>query len=312
MGVVGLKPIETGVRAGSPRLVRSLRRLPSETLSDQERLAVAAQMFHVKRRRGVSTIAKAAGELAYSPRAAPRGADEKDTVLIAQKEGVSTDGSDRVPGAASDASSMRTVSANHTRRIAHQFGVFLHGDATAARSIPGASRQNSRKTSIQPTRSLFSFRDPVSPHLAARDAGVRIDLGAIERWIAEHEAPLTLVETAGALFSPIGYGVTNFDLARVVEADAVLLIAPDRLGVLHDLTTTLALAAAKGDADLGIVLSAPATKDTSTGRNAAEVERLGLGSVVAEFPRAACGESASQSAAEKVAAWVSQRPRWFR
>jgi dethiobiotin synthetase len=269
-------------------------------------------MFHVKRH----GAAEPAGGLSNAQRPVPRAIGGRNSGSNRPRGSVTTEGSDRATGGSRDATRIRSASARQTnqgRRIAPaQFGAVRHDDAATARFTRGVKGRRSNQAVIQPTRSLFSFADPVSPHLAARDAGVRIDLGAIERWIAEHEAPLTLVETAGALFSPIGYGVTNFDLARVVEADAVLLVAPDRLGVLHDLTTTLALAAAKGGSDVGIVLSAPATKDTSTGRNAAEVERLGLGSVVAAFPRAACAESSSQSAAEKVAAWVSQRAGSFR
>ena len=66
-------------------------------------------------------------------------------------------------------------------------------------------------------QSLYAFPQPVSPHLAARMAGQRIDLGAILRWIEEQSAPLVVVETAGGLFSPLGPGLTNADLARALQ-----------------------------------------------------------------------------------------------
>ena len=175
------------------------------------------------------------------------------------------------------------------------------------RSPPSRGGSRPRRTTPAgpaPLRSLFAFADPVSPHLAAREAGIRIDLGAIERWVGDHAAPITVIETAGALFSPVGHRTTNFDLVQSLRPDVVLLVAPDRLGVLHDLTTTLALAAARGGPELAILLSAPPRKDTSTSRNAAEIESLGIGRVVAEFPRAATDAVATLRAAEQVDAWI--------
>jgi dethiobiotin synthetase len=162
----------------------------------------------------------------------------------------------------------------------------------------------SRSAQVLPQASLYSFPEPVSPHLAARDAGVRIDLGLIERWVAEHEAPVTIVETAGGLFSPLGHTSTNFELAWALRPDGVLLVAPDRLGVLHDLTTTLALVAARGGLPIGVVLSAPAAPDASTGRNSHEIEALGLGAAIATFPRRPTGHPATVAAARTVIAWA--------
>jgi dethiobiotin synthetase len=247
--VVGLKPIETGVRPASSDPVARRRRDANgarTALSDQEQLAEAAQMFHVKH--------------------SPVGRAGRDGKMFHVKQ---SDPAARIPRPG-----------RRSRRPT------THG-------APGL-----------PTRSLFAFADPVSPHLAAREAGVRIDLGAIERWVSDHEAPITVVETAGALFSPIGYGTTNFDLVQSLRPDIVLLIAPDRLGVLHELTTTLGLCAARGGPDLAILLSAPPRKDTSTGRNAAEIEELGIGRVVADFPRAAPSAAATQRAASQVDEWM--------
>jgi len=89
--------------------------------------------------------------------------------------------------------------------------------------------------------------DAVAPHLAARRAGVRIDLKEIQRWLGEHPAPVVAVETAGGLFSPLtDKGFTNADLVTALAPAALVLVAPDRLGVLHDLTATLGLAATRG------------------------------------------------------------------
>ena len=153
-------------------------------------------------------------------------------------------------------------------------------------------------------RSLYAFPDPISPHLAARRAGVRIDLGLIDRWVRDHEAPMTVIETAGGLFSPLGHGATNFELTQALQPQAVVLVAPDRLGVLHELTTTLALAAARGGPPLGVVLSTPAKKDASTGCNAAELSALGITQPLAVFPRASARASVTAEAARRIIAWI--------
>jgi len=169
------------------------------------------------------------------------------------------------------------------------------------------SDQRRRKIDHEhPLQSLFAFPEPISPHLAARKVGTRIDLGAIERWVKTHEAPITVVETAGGLFSPLGHGVTNFELIQTLQPDAVILVALDRLGVLHELTTTLALAAARGGSSVGVVLSTPSKKDASTGRNAPEIALLGIARPIAVFPRAGAHAPATEDAARQVIGWVEQ------
>jgi dethiobiotin synthetase len=134
-------------------------------------------------------------------------------------------------------------------------------------------------------RSLYAFPEAVSPHLAARLGGERIDLAAIRRWVKE-QPPAVVVETAGGLFSPLGPAMTNLDLVRALGPNLLILVAPDRLGVLHDLTATLGLAAARGLNVDATVMSAPESPDASTGTNAAELDRLGIARPVVRFPRA--------------------------
>jgi len=146
---------------------------------------------------------------------------------------------------------------------------------------------------------LHLFLPPISPHLAARQAGVFLELDALAaraRALAEgHE--VFLVETAGGLFTPLSEKTTNADLARALGGH-LLLVAPDRLGVLHDLGATLRAARAVGLSEAVVVLSAPERPDASSGSNAAEVERT-LGQRVASvFPRGAVEDEAIQRSAE--------------
>jgi dethiobiotin synthetase len=159
-------------------------------------------------------------------------------------------------------------------------------------------------------RPLYAFAPPISPHLAARRAGVTIRADVVAQKAAEL-ADLYhwfFVESAGGLFSPISDEETNFDLSRALEKESaraprrfrtdphafgVLLVAPDRIGVLHDIGATVRAAMIRPV----VALSAPAVADASTGTNAEEIRRLRLASRVIEFPRATPDESQAAAAA---------------
>lgn len=125
--------------------------------------------------------------------------------------------------------------------------------------------------------SPWRLRRPVSPHLAAREQGLSIGLDDVVRWVEAEErraaADFTLVETAGGAFSPLAAGVTNADLAAALEPARWLLVAPDALGVLHDVTATLRALRRAPDA---VVLSGARPNDQSSGSNAAELLSLGI------------------------------------
>lgn len=151
---------------------------------------------------------------------------------------------------------------------------------------------------------LHTFAAPISAHLAARFAGARIDLDAIR----ERAAALTsahdvfILETAGGLFSPLREDATNLDLVRALAPARVLLVAPDRIGVLHDVAATSIAARSCGLGFDAVALSAPATPDASTGTNAAELAAtLGV-TIATTFPRAALDGAETHASALLVAA----------
>lgn len=151
----------------------------------------------------------------------------------------------------------------------------------------------------------YALPDPVSPHLAARRVGSRIDLGRVVAWVDAHdEAEVLVVETAGALLSPLGPGVANLDLARVLRPDHLLLVGSDRLGVLHDVAVTMhALRTMAPDLPAPVLLlQPPAVADASTGTNAEELVGLGIVSVVYGFPRAEPTAAETRAAARRVLA----------
>ena len=149
----------------------------------------------------------------------------------------------------------------------------------------------------------YAFRDPVSPHLAARREGRSIELETIAAWVGARDADWQIVETAGGLLSPLSTDLTNLDLALALEPTAVVLCAPDRLGVLHDVAAALLALNLANLADRTVVaLSAPPLGDDSTGSNAAELETLGRAERPAAFPRAASHAAESEQAAAFLAA----------
>jgi dethiobiotin synthetase len=135
----------------------------------------------------------------------------------------------------------------------------------------------------------YMFRDPVSPHLAARREGREIDPGVVVAWVNEvrRQADGVVLELPGGLFSPLTEHVTNADVVARLAPTAILLVAPDRLGVIHDVVATARAARSLGLRLRGIVLSTPAVADASTGTNAAELERGAPGlPVLTVLPRA--------------------------
>jgi dethiobiotin synthetase len=157
----------------------------------------------------------------------------------------------------------------------------------------------------------FAFTRPVSPHLAAREAGVEVDVLAAARWVDRHPAEVQVIETAGALLSPLSDHAVNLDLVTALDPDALVLVAPDRLGVLHEVRSTLVAqrALAPHLREPVVLLQPPAVADASTGTNARELERLGVARGVVTFPR--CKPELADAAAVRVLRACGIRDRRF-
>jgi dethiobiotin synthetase len=122
------------------------------------------------------------------------------------------------------------------------------------------------------TAPTLRLRAPLSPHLAARREGSPIDPAALAklREVVLARCEVLVMELAGGLFSPFDDRLDNADW--LVGSDArVVVVAPDRLGVLHDTSAVLRAARPLGLTIEAIVLSAPETPDASTGTNAEEL-----------------------------------------
>lgn len=129
-------------------------------------------------------------------------------------------------------------------------------------------------------RPRYALAAPVSPHLAARQHGVNIEIEEVVRWVEFNTTAATappsevaLVESAGGLFSPLSAMTTNLDLIRRLEPCAWILVAPNRLGVLHDVGAAVRAARAEHRAPDILYLNRMG-HDESTASNAAELRRL--------------------------------------
>lgn len=144
----------------------------------------------------------------------------------------------------------------------------------------------------------------VSPHLAARDEGVAIDLDRVVQFVASvrNAADAVALELPGGLFSPLSPTTTNADLVLALSPSATLLVAPDRLGVLHDVAATTRAAAATSVALRGIILVAPEVSDPSTTTNAAELPLVTTVPVLASLGRASVDDLAKSADVRDVVA----------
>lgn len=85
----------------------------------------------------------------------------------------------------------------------------------------------------------YAFIPPVAPHLAAREAGVAVDAGAI--WEAfrtlQRHADCVVVEGVGGWVVPLGPDYLQADLARVLALPVVMVVSL-RPGCIDQASTT--------------------------------------------------------------------------
>jgi dethiobiotin synthetase len=173
----------------------------------------------------------------------------------------------------------------------------------------------------------YAFAAPLSPHRAAMLEGAHVDIAHIVDSIAQlaPRCALLIVELPGGLFSPLTTDVCGADLYRMTaqrfmahgaaaQADGqgahnceLLLVAPNRLGVLHDVAS---VRRALGFS-LGIATPAQfrvalvdcvesAEPDLSCDTNAADLVACGVNQVIV-IPRLAVEKLATCTQVEALA-----------
>lgn len=128
---------------------------------------------------------------------------------------------------------------------------------------------------------MCALRTPVSPFRAAALEHRGVSISEIRKQVADITLRYTtgwcLIETAGGALSPLTRDDTNADLALALGPDALwVLVGPDSLGVIHDVTATCAALRTRGRAPDLLVLSAARPPDESSGGNAAELRDIGF------------------------------------
>lgn len=158
----------------------------------------------------------------------------------------------------------------------------------------------------EPDEALVRLRAPLAPPVAADREGAELSM---DRWVDRIEAieaiggaDLTLVEGAGGVLSPLTWDATARELAAALDAPA-LVVAPDRLGCLTHTLTALEALRAGGVEPLGVVYSAPAEGDASTGSNPETLARFSQMDRVARLERVADFREAAGELGE-VADWL--------
>jgi dethiobiotin synthetase len=106
-------------------------------------------------------------------------------------------------------------------------GALVSEDACALRAVSTVALSNEESN-------RYAFLPPISPHLAARAAGVSIDIHEITRAANAVRArcDFLLIEGAGGWLTPLGADVEHSDIAKALDL-AVVLVVPLRLGCIN-------------------------------------------------------------------------------
>ena len=132
----------------------------------------------------------------------------------------------------------------------------------------------------------WHFEAPLSPALAARLERRTVTLEEVLAHIRHHskQSELTLVEGAGGLLSPLTVDGDTRDLIIHLKARP-LIVASNRLGVIHDVRATLSCLPPLLRSSVPVVLMAPAAADASTARNARSLAEYHPADRIVEIPR---------------------------
>ena len=160
------------------------------------------------------------------------------------------------------------------------------GDTATVAALAGLSPER-----LHPP--VHVFDPPVSPHLAAEQAGVAIRSEDIR--LPDSDRPL-VVEGAGGALVPLSDRETMLDLMVRLDLPVVLVVA-DRLGAINQTLLTLEALRRRGLEVLGVVLTGAPFAD-----NAATIEAHGRVRILPRLPRA------ERIDAGQVAAWAAGFP----
>lgn len=157
-------------------------------------------------------------------------------------------------------------------------------------AMEGTDRNTVRRLAAPSEKQLFPerycFDPPVSPHLAAREAGVRITLDSFEFPDAPAGRPW-IVEGAGGVMAPLNERDLMLDLMRHLGLP-VIVAARTSLGTInHTLLTLAALRAASLDVRGVVLIGARNTENRDAIEHYGNVRVIGHIPVLERMDRAA-------------------------
>jgi dethiobiotin synthetase len=130
----------------------------------------------------------------------------------------------------------------------------------------------------------YIFRPPVSPHLAARRAGVRIALGKL-KLPAQAKAEAIIVEGAGGTLVPINDKQLMIDLMRQLRLP-VIVVTRTALGTInHTLLTLAALRAARMQIRGVVLCGAPNVENRKAIEHYGDAEVVGAVPILTKIDR---------------------------
>jgi dethiobiotin synthase len=151
-----------------------------------------------------------------------------------------------------------------------QTGIESDDDTKTVRELAGCNEAEIFAHGIR-------LEKPVSPHLAARWAGTRIDLAALAK-LPDDDSSAWIVEGAGGVLVPINESETMADLMAMLGLP-VLVVARSRLGTINHTLLTLEALWARGLRIAGVVLNGELNPD-----NRAAIEHYGRVPILGELP----------------------------
>ena len=161
---------------------------------------------------------------------------------------------------------MLHLSASYWKPV--QAGIEGETDEAHVRRITGAGDERF-------FASAYTLPEPLSPHEAARRAGVEIDMAAFA--LPPVTGPL-VVEGAGGLMVPLNQTNYMIDLIEQLGLPAIL-VARSSLGTINHTLLSLGALRARQIPIVGVVLNGPPTP-----HNRAAIETYGAVRVLAEIP----------------------------
>jgi dethiobiotin synthetase len=121
----------------------------------------------------------------------------------------------------------------------------------------------------------YCFEPPISPHIAAKEAQIEVDIAMIRRGfeVLAAQADWVVVEGAGGWFAPISDRQTMADVAWALAVPTLMVVGV-KLGCLNHAQLTRLAIEARGVSFAGWIASAVDPAMARTAENLASLERL--------------------------------------